>query len=95
MNYTKYPNSNDLYKEFWFKPDEMMDEFMYFLKEKGMDVDTIEGLNSARKWIRTTSPKNLLCGKPRGDGIDVLIGIIRREMLLEAVEYRLDQMRNE
>lgn len=42
MNNTKFPNSNDPYKEFRFKPDEMMNESMQFLKEKGMDAAVAE-----------------------------------------------------
>ena len=77
-----------------FDPADMVDYTLWFLKEeKNMYVDTVEDLEKAREWVSTTDPDNLMIGEPNGDSFDKMIGAIRRPMLLEAIDIKLNRMK--
>ena len=80
--------------DFNFDPAEMVDSTMWFLKEdKGLKVDSVEELEKAREWVSTTNPDNLMLGEPTGDPFDIFIGSLRRGLLLEAIDIRLNRMK--
>lgn len=80
--------------DFIFDPAEMVDSTIQFLKdEKGLMVDSVEDLEKAREWVRTTDPDNLMLGEPTGDPFDIYIGSLRRNLLLQAIDIRLAQMK--
>lgn len=86
-------NASSSIPDFKFEP-EMVDSTMQFLKdEKGMAVDTVENLEKTREWVSSTDPDNLLLGVPTGDPFDIFIGSIRRGLLLQAIDIRLEQLK--
>ena len=58
-----------------------------FMKEKGIDVDTVEGLVQARRWL-LTAPDIEMYWNTDGelDPLEVMMARMRRGMLLETVE---------
>ena len=91
-NKAKHENADSI--SLLFDPAERVDSTLFFLKEeKGMRVDTVEDLEKAREWVRTTNPDNLMIGEPTGDSFDITIGAIRRPMLLAAIDIKLNQLK--
>ena len=57
-----------------------------FISSKGFDVYTTEGLNKALHWLKTADADNLMYGEPSGDEFDIMVGEMRRPMLISSVE---------
>ncbi len=63
-----------------------------FIESKGFDTYTKEGLNKALKWLKTTDADNLMYGEPSGDEFDIMVGEMRRPMLISSVEHAIIQI---
>ena len=57
-----------------------------FLHLKGFDTNTLAGLNQALHWLKTTDADCLMHGEGTGDPFDVMVGEMRRPMLINSVE---------
>ena len=60
-----------------------------FIKTKGFDTTTTDGLEKALEWLQSTDPDNLMLGEPTGDPFDRQMGELRCGMLIETVEEEL------
>ena len=56
---------------------------MIFLESKGFDRSN---LTEALAWIKTADPDDLMLGEGNHEDFDVVIGELRRPMLIESVE---------
>ncbi len=63
-----------------------------FIESKGFDTYTKEGLNKALKWLKTAAADNLMYGEPSGDEFDIMVGEMRRPMLISSVEHAIIQI---
>ena len=63
-----------------------------FISSKGFDTSTPTGLNSALHCLKTVSPDNLMYGEPSGDEFDIMVGEMRRPMLIASVEQAIAQL---
>ena len=63
-----------------------------FIESKGFDTYTKEGLNKALKWLKTEDADNLMYGEPSGDEFDIMVGEMRRPMLISSVEHAITQI---
>ena len=57
-----------------------------FLHLKGFDTNTLTGLNQALHWLKTTDADCLMHGEGTGDPFDIMVGEMRRPMLINSVE---------
>lgn len=57
-----------------------------FLSQKGFKIYTLEGLNKALHWLKTTDADCLMYGEGTGDPFDIMVGEMRRPMLISSVE---------
>ncbi len=62
-----------------------------FLQQKGFKISTLEGLNKALNWLKTTDADCLMHGEGTGDPFDIMIGEMRRPMLISSVEHAITQ----
>lgn len=65
-----------------------------FISSKGFDVYTTEGLNKALHWLKTADADNLMYGEPSGDEFDIMVGEMRRPMLIASVEQAIQEVNN-
>lgn len=63
-----------------------------FISSKGFDVFTVDGLNKALHWLQTADADNLMYGEPSGDEFDIMVGEMRRPMLIASVEQTIAQL---
>lgn len=63
-----------------------------FLQRKGFKTTTLEGLNKALHWLKTTDPDALMHGKGTGDPFDIMVGEMRRPMLIASVENAISTL---
>ena len=63
-----------------------------FIESKGFDTYTKEGLKKALKWLKTADADNLMYGEPSGDEFDIMVGEMRRPMLISSVEHAITQI---
>lgn len=63
-----------------------------FIASKGFDTDTLKGLKSALKWLKTADADNLMYGEPSGDEFDIMVGEMRRPMLIASVEAAIAEL---
>ncbi len=56
-----------------------------FLSHKGFDTSTLEGLQKALFWLKTADADELMYGDGTGDSFDIMVGEMRRPMLIESV----------
>lgn len=63
-----------------------------FIESKGFDTYTKEGLNKALKWLKTAAADNLMYGEPSGDEFDIMVGEMRRPLLISSVEHAITQI---
>ncbi len=63
-----------------------------FISSKGFDVYTADGLNKALHWLKTADADNLMYGEPSGDEFDIMVGGMRRPMLIASVEQAIAQL---
>lgn len=57
-----------------------------FLHLKGFDTNTLTGLQAALTWLKTTDADCLMHGEGTGDPFDIMVGEMRRPMLINSVE---------
>ena len=57
-----------------------------FLNLKGFDTNTLAGLQAALHWLKTSEPDCLMHGQGTGDPFDIMVGEMRRPMLISSVE---------
>ncbi|WP_303837959.1 hypothetical protein [Ruminococcus flavefaciens] len=57
-----------------------------FIESKGFDVYDLKGLHAALKWLKTVDADSLLYGEPTGNEFDIMVGEMRRPMLICSVE---------
>lgn len=57
-----------------------------FLHLKGFDTNTLTGLQAALNWLKTTDADCLMHGEGTGDPFDIMVGEMRRPMLINSVE---------
>lgn len=65
-----------------------------FISSKGFDVYTLDGLNKALHWLKTSDADNLMYGEPSGDEFDIMVGEMRRPMLIASVEQAIQEVTN-
>lgn len=65
-----------------------------FIESKGFDVFDLKGLHDALKWLKTVDADKLLYGEPTGNEFDIMVGEIRRPMLISSVETAIKEFRN-
>ena len=63
-----------------------------FISSKGFDVYTTEGLNKVLHWLKTADADNLMYGEPSGDEFDIMVGEMRRPMLISSVEAAITEL---
>lgn len=57
-----------------------------FLPHKEFDITTLDGLQKALFWLKTADADELMYGDGTGDSFDIMVGEMRRPMLIESVE---------
>lgn len=62
-----------------------------FLSQKGFDTSTFEGLKKALLWLQNADSDELMYGNPTGDPFDVMVGEMRRPMLISSVEMTIQE----
>lgn len=65
-----------------------------FISSKGFDVYTTEGLNKAFHWLKNADADNLMYDEPSGDEFDIMVGEMRRPMLIAFVEQAIQEVTN-
>ena len=63
-----------------------------FIETKGFDTSSLTGLQDALKWLQTADADNLMYGEPSGDEFDIMVGEMRRPMLIDSVEQAIAQL---
>jgi len=63
-----------------------------FISSKGFDVYTADSLNKALHWLKTADADNLMYGEPSGDEFDIMVGEMRRPMLINSVEAAIAEL---
>ena len=59
---------------------------LMFLQQKGFDISSLDGLQKALSWLQNADPDTLMHGNPTGDPFDIMVGEMRRPMLISSVE---------
>lgn len=65
-----------------------------FLSHKGFDTATLNGLQKALFWLKTADVDELLYGEGAGDSFDIMVGEMRRPMLIESVEKAIRDLKS-
>ena len=73
-------------------PHTQRDINLTFLQSKGFDTSSINSLQEALTWLQTTDADNLMYGEPTGDEFDIMVGEMRRPMLIDSVEKAIAEM---
>ncbi len=73
-------------------PHNQHDINLTFLQQKGFKTSTIEDLNKALHWLKTTDADALMHGEGTGDPFDIMVGKMRRPMLISSVEHAITQL---
>ena len=63
-----------------------------FISSKGFDIYTADGLYKALKWLKTADADNLMYGESSGDEFDIMVGEMRRPMLINSVETAIAEL---
>ena len=66
-----------------------------FLNLKGFDTSTLIVLNAALHWLKTTEADCLMHGEGTGDPFDIMVGEMRRPMLIASVEEAITTLEKE
>lgn len=56
-----------------------------FLSRKGFDTTTLNGLQKTLFWLKTADADELMYSDGTGDSFDIMVGEMRRPMLIESV----------
>ena len=62
------------------------------ISSTGFNVSTADGLNKALHWLKTADADNLMYGEPSGDEFDIMVGEMRRPMLISSVEAAITEL---
>ena len=62
-----------------------------FLHQKGFKISTLDGLNKALNWLKTTDADCLMHCEGTGDPFDTMVGEMRRPMLIVSVKHAITQ----
>ena len=73
-------------------PHTSKDINLTFINQKGFDTSTLTGLQKALSWLKTTDADKLMHGKGTGDPFDIMVGEMRRPMLIANVEHAISQI---
>lgn len=65
-----------------------------FIASKGFDTESLEGLQKSLIWLHTTDADNLMYGGSSGDEFDIMVGEMRRPMLISSVEAAINALDN-
>ena len=57
-----------------------------FIASKGFDTESLEGLQRALVWLQTADADNLMYGEPSGNEFDIMVGEMRRPMLIASIK---------
>lgn len=76
-------------------PHNKHDINLTFLQQKGFKTSTIEDLNKALHWLKTTEADCLMHGEGTGDPFDIMVGEMRRPMLIASVEEAIREIEKE
>lgn len=57
-----------------------------FLSRKEFDTTTFNGLQKTLFWLKTADADELMYGDGTGDSFDIMVGEMRRPMLIDSVE---------
>ena len=63
-----------------------------FINQKGFDTSTLDGLNKALLWLKTADADSLMHDTPTGDPFDIMVGEMRRPMLINSVEAAIQSI---
>jgi hypothetical protein len=63
-----------------------------FLQQKGFYISSLNGLQKALTWLQNADPDTLMHGNPTGDPFDIMVGEMRRPMLISSVEHAITQL---
>lgn len=66
-----------------------------FLNLKGFDTSSLTDLNAALHWLKTTEADCLMHGEGTGDPFDIMVGEMRRPMLIASVEEAITTLEKE
>lgn len=61
------------------------DANLEFLTSKGFDIKSPDDLKKALHWLQVADGDDLMYGEPSGDDFDIMVGEMRRPMLIETV----------
>ena len=63
-----------------------------FLNLKGFDTSTLTGLNAALHLLKTAEADCLMYGEGNGDPFDIMVGEMRKPMLIASVEHAITKL---
>ena len=63
-----------------------------FIASKGFDTESLEGLQKALVWLQTADADNLMYGEPSGNEFAIMVGEMRRPMLIASVEAAIREV---
>ncbi len=61
------------------------DANLEFIASKGFDTSSLEGHQKTLVWLHITYADNLFYGEPSRDEFDIMVGEMRRPVLIESV----------
>jgi hypothetical protein len=67
-------------------PHTQHDINLTFLSLKCFDTSSLDVLNNVLQCLKATEAERLMHGKPTGDPFDIMVGEMRRPMLIASVE---------
>ena len=73
-------------------PNTQHDINLTFINQKGFDTTSLDGLKKALYWLQTTDADKLMHGEGTGDPFDIMVGEMRRPMLINSVEHAITQL---
>lgn len=73
-------------------PNTQHDINLTFINLKGFDTSTLTGLQKALDWLKTTDADALMHDEGTGDPFDIMVGEMRRPMLISSVEHAIAQI---
>ena len=65
-----------------------------FLQQKGFDASSLTGLKKALTWLKDTDADCLMHGEGSGDPFDIMVGEMRRPMLISSVEAAMAKLQS-
>ena len=65
-----------------------------FLQQKGFDASSLTGLKKALTGLKDTDADCLMHGEGSGDPFDIMVGEMRRPMLISSVEAAMAKLQS-